>query len=640
MAPTKNKDLDLVRAEEREHRILTAIDEAPSLKKAVHLRQEPTLPYNDRSTYNTAYGSKPKLVDKSSINSAIKKVASKAPYTGTYHNLTGLMYPEYPLLEPFTLLDTEVYVKQAIARKLALVRKAGWEIVSDTENNKKNIAYIRNRLSAMEYVSGQSTTAFFIGILESLLLCSNCFLLKVRDEAGSGGVKTVKNENRTPIAAYQIIPPHQLLPYLKRGKIAFWRRFFETGSPYEDISTDDIVHLKWDEKDGHIFGTPRTVAVRDDIFALRRLEENIELLFINYLFPLFHVKVGTEKEPCFYGANGESEVTLVKYAIENMPKEGVFVTDERVEVDSVGANGQALDPEDQLVHWKNRIFTGLGVSSVDMGETDTANSSTADNVSQNLKDLVKSDLDEFADMIRLQIFKEFFLEASYSLSIHDAVANIELRFHEIDLDSKIKKENHIIQLWLNNLLDEDEARTRIQMDRMTPAQEKKTHYWMHIRDLAIVTAKAKVSAAGGGGGSSAAAKPAGGMSQNQETPANQHGTLLGPAKSKASREIFGEIVSDKLTIARDKLLSEGKDLLAMLPSGETYWSAETNIAVNDAIEEFNNKFSDNSSENSYTKKLRMTQDKIKALISLIPDSEMLTVLLSSGVGLEEDDENE
>jgi hypothetical protein len=42
------------------------------------------------------------------------------------------------------------------------------------------------------------------------------------------------------------------------------------------------------------------VGVKDDIFALRRLEENVELLFINQLFPLFHIKVGTEQAPATF----------------------------------------------------------------------------------------------------------------------------------------------------------------------------------------------------------------------------------------------------------------------------------------------------------------------------------------------------
>lgn len=635
MAPRKTVEINPreLRLLERADRVIqdTEGKKTDTIQAATSLyRKQPVLPYETRMAYKTNYADKPKKVPgKSEPKQAIAKVAAQAPYTGTYHNLNGLMYPEYPLLEAFTLYDTEVYVKQAIARKLALVQKAGWEIISDTENNKQNITYVRNRLAAMEYVSGRSTSSFFTDILECLLLCSNCFLLKVRDVDGSGGIKNERNGNKVPIAAYQIIPPHQLMPYLKKGKIAWWRRFYETGSPFDDISVDDIVHLTWDVKPGHIFGTPRIVAVRDDIFALRRLEENIELLFINHLFPLFHVQVGTEKDPCYYGPNGESEISLVRHSIENMPKEGVFVTDERVSVDAVGAQGNALETKDFLEYWKKRIFCGLGVSSVDMGEADTANSSTADNISQNLKDLVKSDLKEFSDLVRMNIFKDLFLEAPYSLSVRAAVQNIELRFHEIDLDSKIKYENHTVQLFLNNGLTEDEYRTRLQLDRMTAADQKKTHYWLHIRDLAIVTAKAKADAS-----------PGAGMAQSKETPSNQHGTKLGPGKGKSSLEAFSEILSDKLASARQNLLAKGQDLLAKDDKGQTYWANESSQAVNEAIAQFNDITGDNSGENPYTKKLRTNQDKIKGFIALIPDPEMLAILLDSGVCLEDDPEEE
>jgi hypothetical protein len=465
---------------------------------------------------------------------AAAKIQDTSDYISTYKGYTGIMTLEYNLSEPFVVHDTEAFVRQATKRKLSLMFRNGFEV---TGTNQRNVDYINRCLEAMEYVmtnGGTLTTikGFFTNILFSLLLCSNAFLLKIRDTDASAGVekpvdpKKKKGPTIKPIAAYVFIPAHTILPKLEKGKIVKWRRFFDTGQPFEDLAVEDVLHLKWDCKPGHIAGTPRLVSVREDIYALRRLEENIELLFINHLFPLFHVKVGTESSPATF-KDGVSEVDIVKYHIENMPKEGIFVTDERVEVETVGAEGSSLDPKDILAHYTTRVFTGLGVSPIDMGVADTANHSTADNISQVLKDSIKADWEIFAGLVRMGMFREWFMSAPHSMSVLKATAGTHLQAHEIDLDNKLKEENGIIQLYLNNLIDLDTAAKKL---KLSVPDEKRTHYFMHIRDLAILTAKMKAAATG----VTKKASPGAGTSGVKARPTNQHKTNPGPTKAKSS----------------------------------------------------------------------------------------------------------
>lgn len=416
------------------------------------------------------------------------KLSSAADYIGTYYKWNGVVQPEYDMREPVAILDTEGYVKQTVARKLALSFRNGYEIVGDRQ---EDVEYIERRVSAMELVTGQSFDNFLKSILRLLYTTSNCFVQKLRQEE-SAPVKK-KESGKEPIAGYAIIPPHTMLPLLKDGHIVKWRRIFDQGVPYIDLNPDDVHHYVLDRKSGHIFGTPRLVGVRDDIFALRRLEENIELLFINHLFPLFHVKIGTENAPCTYGENGESEIDMVRWQIENMPKEGVFVTDERVEVEAVGAQGKSLSYQDLIDHYKSRIFTALGMSALDMGEGDGANRSTADNISQNLKDSIKSDLDDFCSQIRLTIFREWFAEATYSTA-QDACTRTKLSFHEIDLDNRIKEETHVMALFNSNLLTETEARKRLKYKPMEKAQRRETHFELQVLRLEREITKYKTDA--------------------------------------------------------------------------------------------------------------------------------------------------
>jgi hypothetical protein len=499
---------------------------------------------------------------------ALALVERNLDWSGNYFAHFGPIRPEYELLEAFTLYDVEVYVQQAIRRRLSLMFRNGYRV---TGNNQNKVKYINRRLNQIAYMMKKTWANFMREILTTLSLCSNCFLLKLRQEDASGGIKNEKNGNRLPIAAYVMIPPHSLFPYVEKGKIIKWRRYYNWSiKPWEDYQPEDIIHLTWDRKPSHIFGTPRLQAVRDDIYAIRRLEENIELLFINFLFPLFHVKVGTKEAPAGYMPGGVSEIDHTRKLIETMPKEGVLVTDERVAVDIVGSEGETLDPIPMLGHYKKRIFTGLGVSPMDMGEGDTTNGSTADNVSQALKDSIKYDLDVFTGQLSMEILRDLFAEANFDISIQESIADVTLEFQEIDMDNKVKEENHATNLYNNNGLTHDEfrsaikrnpLRTPIDKDDPNPDVTRKkqeqqggqTHHEREVVGLAkietenaIKVAKATPRAGGGKKGKSgrkasvtkkATSKKK--VSQNQSTPTNQHGTNNSPKKAKSARTESG-----------------------------------------------------------------------------------------------------
>jgi hypothetical protein len=534
----------------------------------------------------------------------------------------------------------------------------------------------------------RTTESFFKQILFNLLLCSNCFLQKIRNEKAT--IVSQKENGPVPVAGYRLIPAHMIFPYMENGIPVKWRRFFDTGAPFEDISLEDIIHLKWDVKPGHRYGTPRTVGVRDDLFALRRLEENVELLFINFLFPLFHVAVGNDENPAGYDSeSGMSEVDLIHWQIQNMPKEGVFVTDERVKVTAVGAEGKALDYSKLMEHYKSRIYTGLGMSAVDMGDAKTAGSrSTADNISQNLKDSIKSDLETFGGMVRMSIFKEFFLEATYSVSVQKAVARTWLHFHEIDLDNKIKFENHVIQLYLNNLVDEDEARQLIGKKKFQEVQRKKLNFDLHTVRLVKETEKAKADTAikvseaaakqqeklmpmqtehaekqaktqaklsavqtshherkaaasiellkaktehakgtGAGRPQSATAKkssPGKKAVQNKETPTNQHGSNLGPTKAKSGLEKLAAEWTD----AAVELIEQLKDSNGTVDH-EAY-QKKVGPLLESILARVESEIGDDS-ENSYTRQARTGLDQLRTVILTTYDPELISVLVTSAL---------
>jgi hypothetical protein len=563
---------------------------------------------------------------------SLAKVENQSDWSGNYWAHYGPIKPEYPLLEGFTLYDVEVYVQQAVRRRTSLMFRNGY---SFNGANARLIKYINKRINQIAYVMGITWANFMREVLTCLALCSNCFLLKLRSnvDGESGGVSNELNKNRAPIAGFAMIPPHTIFPFVDKGVIVKWRRFYNWSvKPWDDYKPEDIIHFKWDRKPGHIFGTPRLQAVRDDIFALRRLEENVELLFLNFLFPLLHVKVGTDDAPAGYLPGGLSEIHATRNLIEQMPKEGVFVTDQRVSVENTGAQGESLDPSNLIEHYKKRIFTGLGVSALDMGEGDTANRSTADNVSQALKDSIKYDLDQFADQVTMQILRELFSEANFTLSVQNAIADVKLMFKEIDMDNKIKEETHATQLYQNNGITHSEYRKRIGEKGMSDEEHQDTHFQRHVVGLAKAQgdvdikvakntprpvaggAKKKGGKKGKSGRKTSTAKkatPTKKSTANKMRPENQHGKNNSPRKARSSAIQIG-------------LFSHLKDSVeaAQIAGETTNWKSISARAIDNF---FARLIAERGS--SYTNQLRMQIDRLKSKVGQTTDPDLMFALV-------------
>ena len=235
-------------------------------------------------------------------------------------------------------------------------------------DNQDFVQYIERRMKQFGYMMNQKFLMFLKEVLFDLMVSSNCIVVKIRDAEASGGYANDKNRNLVPVAGYKVVPTQTIFPFLDgKGRIEKWRRFFGMGRPFRDYPVEDVIHFHWDRKPGHLFGTPRHVSFRDDIFALRRLEENIELLMVHHLFPLFHVAVGTPEAPCQYTTEGMSEIDKIRMLIQEMPKEGVFVTDERVKIEVHGAAKEGIDPIHPAGLQAPHLYR-MGVSPIDLDE--------------------------------------------------------------------------------------------------------------------------------------------------------------------------------------------------------------------------------------------------------------------------------
>ena len=225
--------------------------------------------------------------------------------------------------------------------------KEGWDLVG---KNPRTIKYIQTRMHQISQASNSPIDGLLRNIGSSLIRKSNCFLLKVRNiEASGGKVRSVpgKKLSLLPVAAYFVIPSETVEYKVSGNKVSRWRQRMPDGT-HKEYDPKNIIHFHMDRKEGLVFGTPSIVPVLDDIRALRKIEENIELLVYQHLFPLFHYKVGTPDAPAGMTEGGDREIDVIRQEIQYMPSEGGIVTPERHEISTIGSEGRALRAEGYL----------------------------------------------------------------------------------------------------------------------------------------------------------------------------------------------------------------------------------------------------------------------------------------------------
>lgn len=488
--------------------------------------------------------------------------------------------PEYDMAEIGRIEDVEAYVQRAFTLKEGLMFKEDWEAVG---KNLERIKYIKQRFEQLSAATGEPFVTVLRGAGEDLIRYSNAFLVKVRNRKASGGkLRKVPGKKKAlePVAGYFAMPVSTVR--FKRddnGKILKYRQLLPSGK-YRDFNPDDVIHIYFRKKKGFLAGTPSLIPVKDDIRALRRIEENIEMLIYQHLFPLYHYKVGDLDAPAREYADGTREIDVVKAEVEIIPAEGMIVTPERHDITAVGAEGRALRAEGYLNHFKQRIFAGLGVSAIDMGEGDTANRSTADSMSRNMVDDVKHYQRTWEMSVNEHVIKELLLESTFADPIDDENL-VFLKFNEIDVEAKIKVESHAIDSFSGHAITQSELR-RIYGKEPLTEEEMDDTFWKLIEEprimmqsidepysaLAQAVARAastapdqgdfdyeeterkkeleadrKAKAAGKKPGPKATKKSSGQRSARAKTrPSNQHGTKSSPEKRK-SEFSWGDMVA-------------------------------------------------------------------------------------------------
>lgn len=371
---------------------------------------------------------------------------------------------EYDLAECQRIEDVEAYVSESFVKKEGLMLKEGWSL---TGKNLATVKYIKERFRQIAHASAISTEELLRRICGEIVRKSNAFLVKVRKIEASGGViREMPGTSRSldPVAAYFLAPAETMFFKLDRSgkRVDRWMHSIDQGQTGAEYKIENIVHFTFKRKEGFVTGTPSIVPVIDDVKVLRKIEENVELLLYQHIFPLFHYKVGSKEHPASITEDGYDEIEVARNTIQHMPAEGGIVTSERHDIKLLGVEGRIISAEGYLEHFKKRVFAGLSMSSVDFGEAGAANRATSQTISKNLVDAVKNLQRSVENVFNSQIIEELLLESDFRdidpLSEDNVV---RLRFNEVDLEARQSKENHHVDMFLKNAISHDEMRVEM-----------------------------------------------------------------------------------------------------------------------------------------------------------------------------------
>ena len=425
---------------------------------------------------------------------------------------------EYNLYEYGRIIDTEALVARTFTKKKGLMFRNGYELSS---KNKKNIDYIEKRFREIAMVSKRPWQVILDELATSMISLHNSFYVKVRKETASSGKERVdfNGKRLKPIAGIFVVPAETMVQKIDdAGNVHLYRQWMPRNK-WRDFDIYNVGHMFYNKRPGYTIGTPCLEPVRDDILALRRIEECVEKLIYKSLFPIIHVKVGTEKHPCKTLPDGTNEVDIATRYLEQMEEDGGLATNERVEIKAIGAESLALRISEYLNYFKNRVYAGLGMSGMDFGEASQTTKSSGEVLSQALADQVADYQKTFEQFMNVLIMELLLERGDYKNELDVEEKDIvSFVFNPIDKSEKIAKESHILSLANAGLLMIDEAREELDYAERKFDPEKTVPFLLqqasgetdleNQKQLVSHTAKVMPKPAAGGAKKPAAKKPA------------------------------------------------------------------------------------------------------------------------------------
>ena len=410
----------------------------------------------------------------------------------------------------------EGYLREAIDKFVELIIKHGYDFDCETEEPR---AYIKRRLRLMGLMTNKPFELTINDLVMDVVKYARGGLVKVRGQV-VGSIKDIPakgaGEEKNPVLAYFRFDPKRMKKkYSDKTKAHIgWDYSLKNGKT-KYFQNKDVIFLNYNVQAGEDHGSPIWEPTLDDISAYRQAEEIIFKLLQKHTTPLMHHKVPA------IGDTGLSRQEDVDAAAANhmvMAPDGFIITGQGHEISMIGAESRAIRAEGYMDMFRSRIFAGTGMNRIVMGESDAVSEGGADAMTTTMHNKAKHIQFQLACQLNSQILNELLLEGGYDPSNENDV--VTWYWHDIETESRLAKENHLIQLWTNNAITENDLRASLRKKPMSDEEWENTYVNRVKIPEAIEAAKAKAQFSPTSG-------PANQVG-NKANPANQHGKRGAP----------------------------------------------------------------------------------------------------------------
>ena len=434
------------------------------------------------------------------------------------------MGSESDLAEVRSAIETDSYIKVALDKTYQLIFKAGYKI---TSNNEKAVEYLKQRLAVMAFGTGMPWDVMLQDMARDLVFYSNAFWVKSRVDKIMGGLQAKPVLGKKPVGGYFRTDPTTI--EIKRdnsGTIKSYKQ--QEGSEEKEYKAEDVVHFFVDREASNNFGTPRVLAALEDVKILRKIEGNTLALIYRFTIPLYQMQIGLPQENMMAT---QKEIEEAQDQLNKMPLDGIIITNERTAFKAIGAEGKAIDVAPYLAYYEKRVFTALNMSEAMMGRGSSRQN--ADSMEGMMHDTVKHFQKMISIFIENCVFNELLLEGGFN-PIFTPDDWVHFEFNEIDLDTKVKMENHELVKFQDDAITFEELRRSIGRGA-DGVDENRLFTNMITTPSQIAVLDAKVAASGSTGngnvknGKTSSNKPSG-AATNMNAPRNQHGTTSAKVK--------------------------------------------------------------------------------------------------------------
>jgi len=477
----------------------------------------------------------------------------------------------YDLTEIVRAEDTDSYVAKSFNEHTQLIMREGFAIKSQDEETER---YCNIRMKEIQILTGISPTALLRKIARSVVRYCNAYVVKSRVPAPCIG-KTYRMNNRDldPIVGLFVADP-LTISILRdhRGRPKMYKQFVPETNGVRFWSPEDVIHISYNHRAGFPYGTPWIIPSLDDVRFLRRFEEHADILGGNFAQPFIVWKIGTDAMPTMVNPEtGESETALVKREIQRLAQEGIAIVGHRHNPEALNTSDSGVNLVPYLEYLKDRVVSGVGLSSISLGQGGTANRATATHLMQVAINRCKDIQEVIADKISSTLLFELQLDSGKSFSVANEAY---FEFAEIDVEAQQSRENHATALFQAGAMTHTELRREMNLNPFSE-EDKNDDFiaWGDRKNRADLEAQkelslepqlemqektAKMSAATGLAKSKSSPSSSGNGSKksiaNKNQPSNQYGTKK--TKTKVTKNDAIKNVNLEQSILINSLLNK------------------------------------------------------------------------------------